>query len=804
MQVHSSCPAISVCMSMYNAASHIEECLDSILCQSFDDFELLIVDDGSTDDSVAKVTSYEDSRVRLIQNKHNYIASLNLLLKEAKGKYIARMDADDLMVPHRLKMQYEYMEKHSEVGVLGGGLRHFGKAQGLVLPIEKVTMYDMINACCIAHPTVMIRTSVLRKYGFCYDQKYKYAEDYHLWVQMLKHDVVFHNLNVPLVKYRVSDKQISKIYTKQQQILTNEIKQDAAQWLMNQIQQVLEENVDVPASNNLLTIIIPFLNEGEEVRQTVRSVRNTAGRSVDIIVINDCSDDNYDYISDLAPFDVCYVKNSFRIGAAASKQKGTRLARTPYFLLLDAHMRAFTKDWHKKIVSELQQNDNRLLCCQTKALGKDDKKVVYDRSKAQTDGAYLLFDQTDYIPGIMWLDYRQHGRLPQNNIACILGAGYAASKRFWQEIRGFEGLMHYGSEEAYVSIKSWLHGDGCSLLPYVVFGHIYREAPPYRIISAPTIYNYFVISYTLFPTSLRCRADVWGYCKSNNSYQEVKFWLTINKAKLDQLKHYYKATFSHDFERILRINNAVSFEKLSMAKHEKKRLPHLLLYVKQNAEKISSINLWDGSMGYLIALCVYDAYIPNDDTLSDIANTLLDHVTTTLQSQKEFAISFAHGICGIGWGLCYLLRNGYLEGNYDKEFAMIDHKIMEVNLERITDYSFKTGIGGIFCYVAHRLQWARSHSFSNPFDNEYMQSIRTSAQKILQLSTDWRTLTYAQMLLLYGQEDWYIMSPNLLDVMDFPNFLPENEANWTPNFDGALGYFCHLLYVLQSQKRYKP
>ena len=101
-------PPVSVCMSMYNASKYLRECINSVLAQTFKDFEFLIVDDGSTDDSAEIVQSYHDSRRRLIKNKHDYIGSLNILLDEARGKYIARMDADDVMMPMRLKIQFEY------------------------------------------------------------------------------------------------------------------------------------------------------------------------------------------------------------------------------------------------------------------------------------------------------------------------------------------------------------------------------------------------------------------------------------------------------------------------------------------------------------------------------------------------------------------------------------------------------------------------------------------------------------------------------------------------------------------------
>lgn len=111
---------ISVVMPVYNGAKHLRECLDSILSQTFGDFELLIVDDGSTDNTCEIIESYNDARICLIRNKHDYIASCNLLLSEARGKYIARMDADDIMMPDRLAYQYEYMESHPDVSVTGG------------------------------------------------------------------------------------------------------------------------------------------------------------------------------------------------------------------------------------------------------------------------------------------------------------------------------------------------------------------------------------------------------------------------------------------------------------------------------------------------------------------------------------------------------------------------------------------------------------------------------------------------------------------------------------------------------------
>lgn len=129
-------PNISICIPMYNAARFIKDCIDSVLSQSFQDFELLIVDDGSTDNSCAIVNSVRDNRIRLIRNQHDYVGSLNMLLDEAKGKYIARMDADDVMYPNRLSIQYEYMENHPDIDVIGGRMAVFKQS-------TKEPLYDL-------------------------------------------------------------------------------------------------------------------------------------------------------------------------------------------------------------------------------------------------------------------------------------------------------------------------------------------------------------------------------------------------------------------------------------------------------------------------------------------------------------------------------------------------------------------------------------------------------------------------------------------------------------------------------------
>lgn len=180
-------PKISVVMPAYNAEKYIGEAIDSILNQTFTDFEFIIINDGSTDRTKEIILEYDDSRIVLLENEKNsgIVVTLNKGLDAAKGEYIARMDADDIAVPERLKIQVEYMDKHLEVGVLGAGIRIFGDD---IEPYDRVfttnpeqLKSELIFNSCVAHPTVMIRKAVLDSEHFRYDKNYAGAEDYVLW-----------------------------------------------------------------------------------------------------------------------------------------------------------------------------------------------------------------------------------------------------------------------------------------------------------------------------------------------------------------------------------------------------------------------------------------------------------------------------------------------------------------------------------------------------------------------------------------------------------------------------------------------
>lgn len=207
---------ISVILPAYNAQNTIGETIQSIITQTYRDWELIVINDGSTDDTRGVVMSFKDNRIRYIENDGNkkLIYTLNRGIELASGEYIARMDADDICHPNRFEKQVKYMESHPDVIVCGTQINYFGTKSSnyrkLVFPTKDKHLKEMLAmSTCFAHPTVMIRKSALIESGYRYDLDYMNAEDYSLWIDLMNYGK-FGNLPDHLLNYRVSDTQVSQ------------------------------------------------------------------------------------------------------------------------------------------------------------------------------------------------------------------------------------------------------------------------------------------------------------------------------------------------------------------------------------------------------------------------------------------------------------------------------------------------------------------------------------------------------------------------------------------------------------------
>ena len=211
-------PIISVLLPVYNGEKFLKEAIESVLNQSFDDFELVIIDDGSTDDSCNIIFSYQDARIRFLRNEQNIglIKTLNKGINESKGKYIARMDADDICREDRFVKQVEFLEQHPSYGIVGSWCSIINSSKKIEYHTSHESLqFALLNYCCFVHPSVMIRKSVLTEYQLYFDSQYVHSEDYELWTRLLTKTKAA-NLPEYLLSYREHENQISSKYREAQ------------------------------------------------------------------------------------------------------------------------------------------------------------------------------------------------------------------------------------------------------------------------------------------------------------------------------------------------------------------------------------------------------------------------------------------------------------------------------------------------------------------------------------------------------------------------------------------------------------
>lgn len=194
-------------LTVYNRPS-VACTIDSILNQTYQNFEFIIVDNASEDNTCDVIRAYKDNRIHLIINKSNMgqTYSLNRGLQLAKGKYIARIDADDIAVRDRLEKQVNFMETHSKYVLCGSWVRYINDKDQLTITVPMPTTdrgfrIMQLVTCGMYHPAAMMRRNILEKYQIVYDSKIQMAEDYEMWRRLMYYGKVC-NLGEVLVYYR--------------------------------------------------------------------------------------------------------------------------------------------------------------------------------------------------------------------------------------------------------------------------------------------------------------------------------------------------------------------------------------------------------------------------------------------------------------------------------------------------------------------------------------------------------------------------------------------------------------------------
>lgn len=221
-------PKITVLMPVYNGEKYLREAVDSILTQTFADFEFLIINDGSTDGSVKIIESYADPRIRLIHNKKNLglISSLNRGFDLATGQYIVRMDCDDISLPDRLAEQFDFMERRPEVAYCGSWTKIIGGKKIFVNTYpaadDELRTRLLFNTP-FAHPSVIIRRQVIIQNGLKHDENYSHAEDYEFWSRAVSFGQMA-NIEKVLLFHRRHERSISSTYTETQKANADKVR----------------------------------------------------------------------------------------------------------------------------------------------------------------------------------------------------------------------------------------------------------------------------------------------------------------------------------------------------------------------------------------------------------------------------------------------------------------------------------------------------------------------------------------------------------------------------------------------------
>lgn len=218
---------VSVIMPVYNGQKYLAEAISSILHQSYENWELIIIDDGSTDDSLQVAKEFGDPRLRILVNEQNrgVAFSLNRAIRESRGEYVARMDSDDIARPERLKVQVEFLKNNPSISIVGSAIQCFGEIENLYLYPENHAecLVDLLFKPCFAHPAVMWRKEDLVEHSLWYQEEPPTAEDYDLW-ERASHFVKFANIKEVLLDYRVDPQIKVSNYLRQQDVGHRDVK----------------------------------------------------------------------------------------------------------------------------------------------------------------------------------------------------------------------------------------------------------------------------------------------------------------------------------------------------------------------------------------------------------------------------------------------------------------------------------------------------------------------------------------------------------------------------------------------------
>ncbi len=276
-------PRVTVLMPVFNAEKFLKEAIESILLQSFTDFELLIIDDASTDNSSSIIREFTDERIRLEKNETNLgiSATLNRGIALAKGEWIARMDADDISYPERLRKQFDYCQANPDCALLSCWVRVINE-DGNEIRVEKYKSrfyyYNLCFECWMYHPSIMCRKDALEEIG---GYTTPYSEDFELFWQLSRKYKVW-NLPEVLMDYRITSTSLHQVLRKQEyeEFQSRQVQRNIQYYVRNKLEistselECLRHNFDRMLSECSIASIVEILKKLDVVTEGILNKQN--------------------------------------------------------------------------------------------------------------------------------------------------------------------------------------------------------------------------------------------------------------------------------------------------------------------------------------------------------------------------------------------------------------------------------------------------------------------------------------------------------------------------------------------------
>lgn len=274
-----NCPLVSVIVCAYNAEQYIDESISSIINQTYENLEIIVINDGSTDLTLSHLEEISklDKRIKIISNKYNlgFINSLNIGLGCFSGKYFARMDADDIAKPSWIEKIVTYLEKNDHITAMGSYLEIIVEKECGIIGSQYKTgdiwknpllHNDICEAMLFYNPihnnTMIMRANVYREHKLIFNKDYPYAEDYKFWSEVSRLGCLA-NYPEALVKYRLHGNQTSSVYNHEQNETAKKIKRENITYYLNKI------GIDIKVINSVSLLEIYHVDKSNKVLKSI-------------------------------------------------------------------------------------------------------------------------------------------------------------------------------------------------------------------------------------------------------------------------------------------------------------------------------------------------------------------------------------------------------------------------------------------------------------------------------------------------------------------------------------------------------